>query len=166
MEQIIQQFAAREAEFKRERDNYTYTQSFVVQTVDLSGQPDGEYRMTSDIIFTESGKRYEKVTNAPPSTLVRVSLSEQDLADLQNVQPFVLTTSELPKYDITYVGRQKIDEISTYVFEVKPKRIEKKAALLSGTDLGGRHGPGNRKNVRKSGAGHQQGRQRKFLSTI
>jgi hypothetical protein len=132
VDQIIQRFAAREAEFKRERDNYTYTQSFVVQTVDSSGQPDGEYRMTSDIIFTDSGKRYEKVINAPPSTLVRVSLSEQDLADLQNVQPFVLTTDELPKYDITYVGRQKIDEISAYVFEVKPKRIVKKERYFQG----------------------------------
>lgn len=132
MDQIIQRFAAREAEFKRERDNFTYTQTFVVQTVDSSGQPDGEYRMTSDIIFTESGKRYEKVTNAPPSTLVRADLTEQDLADLQNVQPFVLTTDELPKYDITYVGRQKIDELSTYIFEVKPKRIEKKQRYFQG----------------------------------
>ncbi len=92
VEQIIQHFAEREAEFKRERDNYTYTQSFVVQTIDSSGQPDGEYRMTSDIVFSTTGKRYDKVTYAPPSTLQRVSLSEQDFADLQNVQPFVLTT--------------------------------------------------------------------------
>ena len=132
VDQIIQRFAAREAEFKQERDNYTYTQSFVVQTLDYNGFPDGEYRMTSDIIFTNTGKRYEKVTNAPPSTLTRVSLSEEDLADLQNVQPFVLTTVEVPKYDITYVGREKVDELSTYVFEVKPKKIEKKERYFQG----------------------------------
>jgi hypothetical protein len=132
VDQIIQSFAAREAEFKRERDNYTYTQSFVVQTIDANGQPDGEYRMTSDIIFTPAGKRYDKVTYAPASTLQRVSLSEQDLADLQNVQPFVLTTNELPKYDITYVGRQQVDELSTYIFEVKPKRIEKNQRYFQG----------------------------------
>jgi hypothetical protein len=131
-DQIIQRFAERETEFKRERDNYTYTQSFVVQTVDAAGQPDGEYRMTSDIIFTTSGKRYDRVIYAPPPTLQRVSLSEQDLADLQHVQPFVLTTDELPKYDISYVGRQKVDELTTYVFEVTPKRIEKNQRYFQG----------------------------------
>lgn len=132
VEQIIQHFAEREEEFKRERDNYTYTQTFVVQTIDSSGQPDGEYRMTSDIVFSTTGKRYDKVTYAPPSTLQRVSLSEQDFADLQNVQPFVLTTNELPKYDITYVGRQRVDELTTYVFEVKPKKIEKNQRYFQG----------------------------------
>jgi hypothetical protein len=132
VDQIIQHFAAREGEFKRERDNYTYKQTFVVQTIDSSGQPDGEYRMTSDIVFSTTGKRYDKVTYAPPSTLQRVSLSEQDFADLQNVQPFVLTTNELPKYDITYVGRERVDELSTYVFEVKPKKIEKNQRYFQG----------------------------------
>jgi hypothetical protein len=132
IDQIIQRFAEREAEFKRERDNYTYTQTFVVQTIDASGQPDGEYRMTSDIVFSTTGRRYDKVTYAPPSTLQRVSLSEQDLADLQNVQPFVLTTDELPKYDITYVGRQNVDELTTYIFEVKPKKIEKNQRYFQG----------------------------------
>src|SRR5580700_2835405 len=87
VDQIIQRFAASEAEFKRERDNYTYTQTFVMQTIDASGKPDGEYRMVSDIVFSPTGKRYDKVTYAPTPTLQRVSVSEQDLADLQNVQP-------------------------------------------------------------------------------
>src|SRR5215470_15669196 len=105
VEQIIQRFAEREGEFKTERDNFTYVQTFVIQTVDEDGQPDGEYRMTSDITFTPSGQRYENITYAPPSTLERITLSEQDLDDLKNIQPFVLTTAELPKYSIAYVGR-------------------------------------------------------------
>jgi hypothetical protein len=132
VDQIIQRFAEREADFKTERDNFTYVQTFVVQTIDDAGRPDGEYRMTSDIIFTPSGKRYEKITHAPPPTLERVSLSEQDLADLKNIQPFVLTTQELPKYDIVYVGRERVDEISTYVFDVRPKKIEKDQRYFQG----------------------------------
>jgi hypothetical protein len=132
VDQIIQRFAEREADFKTERDNFTYVQTFVVQTIDDAGRPDGEYRMTSDIIFTPSGKRYEKITYAPPPTLERVSLSEQDLADLKNIQPFVLTTQELPKYDIVYVGREQVDEISTYVFDVRPKKIEKDQRYFQG----------------------------------
>jgi hypothetical protein len=130
--QIIQDFAAHEAEFKVERDNFTYEQTFVVQTITDDGQVDGEYRMTSDIMFTQEGKRYEKITDAPVPTLTRIMLSEQDLDDLRNIQPFVLTTSELPKYNVTYVGRQKLDELNTYVFDVAPKKIEKNQRYFQG----------------------------------
>ena len=132
-DQIIQRFAAREAEFRTERNNYTYTQTFVIQTIDdYTGRPDGEHRMTSDILFTPSGKRYEKVTDAPQPSLQRIQLSQQDLDDLERVQPFVLTTEELPKYDLKYVGRQQIDELSTYVFDVGPKKIEKNQRYFQG----------------------------------
>ena len=132
VEQIIQKFAQREEEFRKERDNFTYTQMFVIQTIDMDGQPDGQYRMTSDILFTPAGKRYEKVTDAPPPTLQRISLSQQDLDDLEHVQPFVLTTAELPKYNVTYVGREQLDELSTYVFDVAPRAIEKNQRYFQG----------------------------------
>jgi len=132
VDQIIQKFAASEAEFQQERDNFTYVQTFDVQTVDDGGQPDGEYTLTSDIMFTPEGKRFEKVTYAPPSTLQRISLSQQDMDDLKNVQPFVLTTAELPKYNVTYVGRETVDEIGTYVFDVGPKVMEKNQRYFQG----------------------------------
>ena len=132
-DQIVRRFAEREAEFKLERDNYTYTQSFAIQTIDdQDSRPDGEYRMTSDIIFTPDGKRFEKVTFAPQNTLQRIMLSEQDLDDVRSVQPFVLTSTELPKYNVTYVGRQQVDELSCYVFDVAPKVIEKKQRYFQG----------------------------------
>lgn len=132
VDEVIKRFAEREAEFKKERDNYTYTQTFSIQTIDEDGRPDGEYRMTSDIVFTPDGKRYEKITHAPQPTLQRIGLTQQDLDDLRNVQPFVLTTSELPKYDVKYVGRQQIDELRTYVFDVAPKTIEKNQRYFQG----------------------------------
>ncbi len=132
VDQIVQKFGARELEFKKERDNYTYTQTFVIQTIDFDNRPDGEYRMTSDILFTPEGKRYEKVISAPAPTLQRISLSQQDLDDLEHVQPFVLTSDELPKYDVNYVGREPLDELGTYVFDVKPKKIEKNQRYFQG----------------------------------
>jgi hypothetical protein len=132
VDQIIKRFAEREAEFQRERGNYTYSQTFSIQTLNDDDRPDGEYRMSSDIIFTPDGKRFEKVTFAPPDTLRRISLSEQDLDDVRNVQPFVLTTTELPKYNVTYVGRQQVDELACYVFDVAPKVIEKKQRYFQG----------------------------------
>ena len=132
VEQIIQKFAAHEAEFKKERDNYTYTQTFVIQTIDSDGIADGEYQMRSDILFTPDGKRYEKVTFAPASTLQRITMSQQDMDDLEHVQPFVLTTEELPKYDIKYVGREAVDQLNTYVFDVGPKKLEKNQRYFQG----------------------------------
>lgn len=133
VDEIIKRFGEREAEFKKERDNYTYTQAFAIQTVDdQSGMVDGEYRMTSDIIFTPEGKRFEKVTFAPPDSLQRISISQQDLDDIRNVQPFVLTSAELPKYNVTYVGRQQVDELACYLFDVAPKTIEKNQRYFQG----------------------------------
>jgi hypothetical protein len=132
VEQIIQRFAEHEAEFRTERDNYTYTQTFSIQTLDDGGRVDGEYKMTSEIVFTPEGKRYEKVTYAPPPTLQRISLSEQDLDDLEHVQPFVLTTEKLPEYDIKYVDHVPLDELNTYVFDVAPKKIEKNQRYFQG----------------------------------
>ena len=132
IDQIIQKFAAQEEEFKRERDNFTYTQSFTIETLDAGNRPDGVYTMTSDIVFTPTGKRYEKVTYAPAPTLQRISLSQQDLDDLEHVQPFVLTTSELPKYNITYVAHVPLDRLNTYVFDVAPKTIEKNQRYFQG----------------------------------
>ena len=132
VEEIIQKFAAREAEFKIERDNFTYTQTFTIQTLDTSGRPDGEYTMTSEIVFTPSGKRYENVTYAPAPTLERISLSQQDLDDLEHVQPFVLTTTELPKYNVKYVDHVQLDELTAYVFDVAPKTLEKNQRYFQG----------------------------------
>ena len=132
VEQIVQKFAAREAEFKTERDNFTYTQTFIIQTLDSGGRPDGEYKMTSEVVFTPAGKRYERVVNAPSPTLERITLSQQDLDDLEHVQPFVLTTNELSKYDVKYVDHVRLDELGTYVFEVGPKTLEKNQRYFQG----------------------------------
>jgi hypothetical protein len=132
VEQIVAKFSQHESEFRKERDNYTYTQSFAIQTVDADGNPDGEYRMNSDVIFTPDGKRLEKITYAPPDSLRRITMSKQDLDDLKNIQPFVLTVEDMPKYNVTYVGRQIVDELHTYVFDVAPKKMEKDQRYFQG----------------------------------
>jgi hypothetical protein len=132
VEQIIQKFADSEEEFRKERDNFTYMQKVLMQELDEDNQPDGEFHLESDIIFTPAGKRIERVTFAPQQTLKRIILTQQDMDDLEHVQPFVLTTQELPKYDVKYVGREQIDEIGAYVFDVTPKRVEKGQRYFQG----------------------------------
>jgi len=132
VEQIIQKFSQREEELKRERENFTYQQTFMIQTVDFDGNVDGEYRLSSDIVFTPQGKRYEKITDAPAPTLARILLTQQDLDDLEHIQPFVLTPDKLSQYDVKYVGQEQVDELATYVFDVGPKKIEKNQRYFQG----------------------------------
>ena len=122
-EEIIKKFAAKEAEFAKARENYTYRQSVKVLDLTPSGATAGKWEMDSDIVFSGDGKRTEKVKRAPVSTLVNFFMSPEDEQDLRNVQPFVLTTKEIPDYDIRYMGRQKADEIPCYLFAVKPKKM-------------------------------------------
>ena len=44
----------------------------------------------------------------------------------------MLTTADVPEYDIKYVGRQKVDEVDCYVFDVSPKTIVKGKRYLVG----------------------------------
>ncbi|MEX2261909.1 MAG: hypothetical protein WD696_08145 [Bryobacteraceae bacterium] len=123
-QEIITKFAAKEAEFAKARENYTYRQTVRILELDPSGGVRGKHEMVSDIIFSADRKRTEKVVRAPVSTLRNLQLTPEDEQDLRNVQPFVLTTEEIPKYDIRYLGKQKADEIPCYVFAVKPKKME------------------------------------------
>ena len=133
VDEIVHRFAAQETEFKQARDNYTYKQSLHVREYGRFGGPGGEYIRNSEIVFTPEGKRFERVTYEPPSTLKQISISPEDLADLENIQPFVLTTEDLPKYELKYRGREQVDEITTYVFQVRPRRIEKGQRYFEGT---------------------------------
>jgi hypothetical protein len=131
-EQIIQKFAARETEFAKARENYTFRQSVKVDTINDDNKVDGEYQQVTDITFTDDGRRDEHVVFAPQNTLQRVMMSPADFADIEHRLPFILTTADLPQYDITYLGRQRVDELDTYVFEAGPKVIEKKKRYFQG----------------------------------
>jgi hypothetical protein len=132
IDDVIQKFAAKEAAFSRARENYTYHQTARIQTLDGGGNQTGRWETVSDIIFSGEGKRTEKVVRAPVSTLQEITLTPQDMQDLKDVQPFVLTTGELPKYFIRYLGKETLDEIPCYAFAVKPKKLEQGLRYFQG----------------------------------
>src|SRR5579863_10034236 len=131
-DQIIQKFAAKESEFQEALNHYTYRRVAKVQTVDDDNKVDGEWYEVDDVIFDPSGKRTEKTVYAPESTLQRVMMSPSDMQDIQKGYPFVLTAQEIGAYDIKYVGKQKVDEVDCYVFDVSPKQIVKGHRYLLG----------------------------------
>jgi len=131
-DQIIHQFAAKETEFQKALNHYTYRRTAKVQTIDDDNKVDGEYYEVDDVIFDPAGSRTEKVVFAPQNTLERVQMSPSDLQDIQRGYPFVLTAEDIGQYDVKYIGRQKVDEVDCYAFDVSPKVIEKKKRYLLG----------------------------------
>jgi hypothetical protein len=132
-QQIIEKFAARETVFNQARQNYIFRQSVKVQTLaDGNNSVDGEYQQVTDVTFNREGRREERVVFAPQNTLERVMMSPADMQDIEHRLPFVLTTADLPQYDVVYLGRQKVDELDTYVFSAGPKVLEKNKRYFQG----------------------------------
>ena len=130
--QIIQQFAAKESAFRRALADYTYQRDVRIQTINDDGKVDGEYRQVVQITFDNAGRKVEHVTFAPQNTLERITMSPSDVSDIEQRLPFVLTTEDIGQYNLDYVGRQKVDEVDCYVFDVAPKVMEKGKRYLKG----------------------------------
>jgi hypothetical protein len=131
-EEIIRKFAEKEKDFAKARANYVYRQDVRVQSLNANERVTGEYRMVSDIGFDEKGRRTERIVLAPPDTLKGISLTKEDLQDLREIQPFVLTADDIGKYTLKYLGKEKIDDIDCYVFDVGPKVLEKGQRYFQG----------------------------------
>jgi hypothetical protein len=131
-QQIIDEFTAKESVFRRAMANYTYERSVKVETVDDDNKVDGQYFQVVDISFDDKGRQFEHVVHAPENTLERVMMSPSDFDDIEHRLPFVLTKEDVGQYDLTYIGKQKIDDVDTYVFDVKPKTIEKGKRYFQG----------------------------------
>src|SRR5207244_9779030 len=59
-------------------------------------------------------------------------ISPEDLNAFRNLQPFVLTVDELPDYELKYLGHVKVDELTAYVFSVRPKELKKGRQYFQG----------------------------------
>jgi len=131
VDEIVKRFAAKEKEFKEAREQYTYRQDVKVMTLD-GDTIDGTYQYTFDVTFDDKGRKFKNVVYAPQTTLTRIMMTQEDLDDIENRLPFVLTSDEVGEYDIMYIGQQKQDELNTYVFDILPKQIVKGKRYFQG----------------------------------
>jgi len=132
VQQIVQAFAAKETLFKAARDNYTFHQINKVQELGPDSEVTGQFQQDWDILYDDNGNRIERVTYAPLDTLHQIILTEQDYDAFRQINPFVLTTAELPDYDVQYRGHVKVDQITAYVFSIRPKVIQKGRQYFQG----------------------------------
>ncbi len=132
IQRIIDSFIDKETEFSRARESYTYRQKVKVLEFTNSGMVRGKFELTQDILFGDRGKRVERVIFAPPSTLQNLILTQNDMEDLRSVQPFVMTRENAHEYRIDFLGEQRVDEIDTFMFSVKPKAMAKGKRYFEG----------------------------------
>ncbi len=116
---IVSAFTAKESQFRRALNEYSFKRDAILQSLGMGGQVTGEYHRVSHFTFDDQGTRYEKISFFPMPSFA--SVTQEDLDDLGGVQPFALEPSKIDQYDFKYVGKEKIDELSLYVFDVRPK---------------------------------------------
>ncbi len=119
IERVISSFTNKEAQFRQALNQYSFKRDALVQSLGMGGQVVGEFHRVSTFTFDDKGVRYEKITHAPMPSFQGVT--QEDLDDLGGIQPFALEPSKIPQYNFKYVGREKIDELNLYVFDVTPK---------------------------------------------
>ncbi|HXQ70788.1 MAG TPA: TonB family protein [Pyrinomonadaceae bacterium] len=120
-DKIIQTFTTKETEFRRALNNYSFKRDALIQSLGMGGQVMGEYHRVSNFTFDDQGNRFEKITFFPMPSMPEVT--SEDIDDLGGISPFALEPAKLDKYNIRYVGKERIDELNLYIFDVEPKVI-------------------------------------------
>jgi TonB family protein len=121
IDEIVRAFTAKETRFRQALNSYAFKRDALVQTIGMGGQVTGEYHRVSYFTFDDLGNRFEKINFFPMPTMTEIQITAQDLEDLGGVNPFALEASKLNAYNFKYIGKEKIDELELYVFDVGPK---------------------------------------------
>lgn len=123
VDRIIHTLTAKETQFRAALNQYGFQRDAVVQTIGWGSQITGEYHRTSRFVFDDSGQRFERIIKFPLPTIENSGLTftSEDLEDLGGVQAYALEANKLAQYNFTYAGKEKIDELDLYVFDVAPK---------------------------------------------
>ena len=131
-EEIIHRFADKEDRYAMERSHYAYKKSIRIQEFGPDGKPSGEFFRVTEVTPVGDGRVAVKTVEKPQSTLQHVYLSPEDVAALERVPMYALTSNQLVKYDLKYIGTEQVDEIDCYIFQVKPKKVERVKAYFDG----------------------------------
>jgi len=130
--QIISAFTKKEDLYFAERPLYSYRRTVRIQEFGPDGKLAGEYNATYQAVRSSGGQLYEKALAAPQSSLQYLQFEPDDAHYLGSVPAFPLTTDQLAKYNVKFLGNEKVDEIDCYIFELHPKTLDRKHPLFDG----------------------------------
>lgn len=130
-EEIIRRFAANEDIAKRVYDTYDFVRTVRIEELDL-GDAAGKFTVSGLEYTRPDGKRYWRVEKPPVSTLKTQSYTLEDVNAMIAIPLFFLTSDQVANYDFLYAGQQQLDQLNTYVFQVKPKMLSRKQLFFQG----------------------------------
>lgn len=119
---IIQAFTNKESDFRKALLQYAFKRDAVIQIIGDGGlgeQVTGEYHRTSAFTFDDSGTRFEKILFFPLPSYA--GITQEDLEDLGGINPFALESAKAGQYNFKYVGKERIDDLDLFVFDISPK---------------------------------------------
>src|SRR6266849_1612987 len=131
-DEIIRRFSQKEDLFLSARPGYGYRKTIRIDEFGPDGKQIGQFSMTTEATRASNGQLINKVVEKPQSTLHYFNLETEDVKELDRIPAFPLTTSQLVKYDLKYIGEEQVDEIDCYIFKVKPKALDRAHAYLDG----------------------------------
>ena len=122
-DQIIQRFTQNEDMNKKAFDADIMDQSVKVEERVTTG---GLFELSGEQFTKPDGEHYETVLKPPTSNLHYTEFSLEDVKFLNGLRLFFLTTDQLPQYNLSYEGVEKLDQINAYIFRVQPKQLVSK----------------------------------------
>jgi hypothetical protein len=131
-EEIIKKFSEKEDQYLTARAGYGYRKTTRIDEFDHDGKLVGQFLSVSETIRAPNGRVVNKVVEHPQSSLHLIPLEPEDAKELDRIPPFPLVSSQLPKYNLKYIGEEQIDEINCYIFQVKPKGVDRTTAYFDG----------------------------------
>lgn len=132
VEEIVRRFSQKEEEYLSARPKYGFRKSVRIQEFGPDGTPAGEFLRVTEYTKMADGRVGVKAIEKPQSTLEGIYLAPEDLDALDRIPAFPLTASQLSKYELKYLGKEQLDEIDCYIFQAKPKTVERAKAYFDG----------------------------------
>ena len=130
--QIIAAFTKKEDLYRSQRPLYSYHRSVRIQEFGPDGSPGGEFKATYEAVRNSSGQLYEKALAAPESSLQYVQFEPEETHFFTSIPAFPLTSDQLSRYDVQFLGTEKVDEIDCYIFQVHPKSLDRQRPAFDG----------------------------------
>jgi hypothetical protein len=128
-QEIIQKFAANEDVAKKIYDDYVFKQTIRIEELN---NPGGKFTAVGDVYTKPDGSRYWRPDQPIQSDLKMTSFAMDDVHTIIGLPLFFLTADEIGNYDFLYAGETKLDELTTYVFQVKPKQLSRTKRYFQG----------------------------------
>jgi len=128
-DEIIRRFAANEDAAKKVYDSYDFNQTV---RIDELAEIGGKFSVSGQEYTRPDGQRFWRVVQQPQSTLIYEKYSMEQVRPVVTMPLFFLTSDELANYNFVYAGQQKLDDLNTYVFQVKPKLLSRTRRFFQG----------------------------------